>query len=205
MAIRRIPTPAADVVLYADPSSLAEPVNPRRSNPRKKDTVRRSKWELGEEGLDLYDGHEKLLVRTALIRAAGYATRHDVPNIRSSREVSKLCAHLAASDQEHLVVISVNVRGKANAIFEVATGGSASANAEMPHILKVPLLTGATGVIVVHNHPAGESSPSQEDISFTGDISKALRCIGLPLLDHVIIARDGYFSFTDSGLMPRNV
>ena len=204
MTVRRNPAPAADVVLYAEPSDLAESASPRRSNPPKKGAVRRSKWQFGEEGLSLYDGHEKLLVRTALIRAVGYTSKHDLPNIRSSREVSKLCAHLTTADQEHLVVISINTRGKANAIFEVATGGTSSANAEMPHILKVPLLTGAVGVIIVHNHPAGDSTPSTADIDFTEAVSKALKCVGIPLFDHVIVAQDGHFSFVDSGILPTN-
>ena len=59
----------------------------------------------------------------------------------------------------------------------------------------------AAGVILVHNHPRGGAQPSSEDISMTHKTALALGLIGIPVLDHIIAAEDGVFSFKREGLM----
>ena len=204
----------ADEIIFVRPSLLSAPV-PRRSrafrgryrrpNPRAPRAPRealKSQWEVDEASLRLYDGNEKLLVRTALLRAKGFSDRTPLVPIGSSADVVRLCKHLAFADQEHMVVLSCNHRQNVNAIFEAAIGGSSGVGIEAMHVLKIPLLTGATGIVIVHNHPSGNSTPSPEDVRFTKHISGVLRAIDVTLLDHVIVARDGSFSFLDAGMMP---
>jgi DNA repair protein RadC len=61
---------------------------------------------------------------------------------------------------------------------------------------------GAAAMILVHNHPSGDPSPSAEDLDFTRTVADAGRTLGLPLVDHVIVAHEGSFSFLDAGLLP---
>ena len=68
-------------------------------------------------------------------------------------------------------------------------------------VCQTALLGGAVGVALIHNHPSSEVSPSDIDIGVTRKIQKALRGIGVKLLDHVIVGRDGYFSFLREGLL----
>jgi DNA repair protein RadC len=59
----------------------------------------------------------------------------------------------------------------------------------------------AVGVVLVHNHPSGDPTPSEEDRAFTEALAKAGRTLGVPLVDHVIVARGRAFSFLDAGLL----
>ncbi|HOI43214.1 MAG TPA: JAB domain-containing protein, partial [Elusimicrobiales bacterium] len=59
----------------------------------------------------------------------------------------------------------------------------------------------AAGVIVAHNHPSGCLEPSDEDISLTKRLAEAGRLLGIELLDHVIVAKGGWLSFKEKGLL----
>lgn len=59
--------------------------------------------------------------------------------------------------------------------------------------------TGSSRLIIVHNHPSGDLTPSKQDIIFTKELSQHLKYFGFELLDHIIIAGDNYYSFKDAG------
>jgi DNA repair protein RadC len=59
----------------------------------------------------------------------------------------------------------------------------------------------ATAIVILHNHPSGDPSPSQDDIDTTARIKKAGDLIGIPLLDHIIIGDNCYISFCESDLL----
>ena len=58
-----------------------------------------------------------------------------------------------------------------------------------------------TEVMIVHNHPSGNLNPSQNDKSLTATVKDALKIIDVTLLDHLIITEDGYFSFSEEGML----
>lgn len=147
--------------------------------------------------VDLYGGYDFLLVRTALVRARGYSEDAKRPTITSPSDVALLCKHLAYADQEHVVTLSLNAKNECLAINEAFIGGSAQSMVELPHTIKVALLTGALAIVIVHNHPSGVPIPSPNDYVLTGEFKKAVECVGLKFMDHVIVARDGYYSFED--------
>lgn len=60
---------------------------------------------------------------------------------------------------------------------------------------------GASGLVLVHNHPAGDPSPSAADKAITVKVATAGKALGVPLLDHLIVARDGTFSFREAGYL----
>lgn len=68
-------------------------------------------------------------------------------------------------------------------------------------IFKVALLANATAVIVGHNHPSGDPTPSRDDVHLTQRIKSAGEIIGIELVDHVVIGGDRYFSFKEGGLI----
>lgn len=59
----------------------------------------------------------------------------------------------------------------------------------------------AAGIILLHNHPSGDPNPSGEDRKITSQLTKAGEVMGIPVLDHIILAGDGYFSFANEGLL----
>ena len=67
--------------------------------------------------------------------------------------------------------------------------------------MKRALLNNAAGIILYHNHPSGDPSPSREDREFTRRLAAAAESVGLRLLDHIVVGREGCVSFREAGLM----
>ena len=67
-------------------------------------------------------------------------------------------------------------------------------------IFKEALLLNSPNIILVHNHPSGNLSPSQEDISLTKRIKEAGQLMGVKVLDHIIVTQSDYFSFVQEGI-----
>lgn len=63
------------------------------------------------------------------------------------------------------------------------------------------LLSNAAALVLAHNHPSGELSPSREDKAVTADLKAAGALLGIPVLDHVILSRNGYVSFKEMGIL----
>lgn len=61
-------------------------------------------------------------------------------------------------------------------------------------VLRIALRLAASAFVLVHNHPSGDATPSAEDVAFTARISQAADVVGLPLVDHVVVARGGFAS-----------
>ena len=68
--------------------------------------------------------------------------------------------------------------------------------------LRYALRDGGSAFVLVHNHPSGDPAASTEDVRFTEEVARAADVVGVPLLDHVIVARSGYLSLLDSEVLP---
>lgn len=68
-----------------------------------------------------------------------------------------------------------------------------------PEVLRPALKCGASGIILGHNHPGGDPTPSCQDIQITDRIKQSIEAVGLRLLDHIIVARGGHYSFEEHG------
>jgi DNA repair protein RadC len=66
--------------------------------------------------------------------------------------------------------------------------------------MRVAVHVGASSFVLVHNHPGGDARPSAQDIHLTESVAAASACVGIPLLDHVVVARGGRCSMLESGL-----
>jgi DNA repair protein RadC len=95
----------------------------------------------------------------------------------------------------------LNARGEIVATHEVARGSVSSVSIEPASILRAAVVAAAPSLIIVHNHPSGNPSPSAEDIAFTHKVVRAARVLGIQVLDHIVIAEDGYASLLDRGLL----
>jgi DNA repair protein RadC len=84
---------------------------------------------------------------------------------------------------------------------EIYRGTLDRAVVEPRELLKRALLANAAALIVYHNHPSGDPSPSREDREFTRRLASAAEAVGLRLLDHIVVARDGCVSFREAGLL----
>ena len=85
--------------------------------------------------------------------------------------------------------------------LKVSTGGLAASQVDIRVVLSIALQTASSSLIVAHNHPSGELSPSPEDIVVTNRLKEASALVGIRLLDHLIITKESWFSFLDHGYL----
>jgi DNA repair protein RadC len=110
-------------------------------------------------------------------------------------------AYMLDLQHEEFFVILLN---RANEIIrskQISVGGLSGTVADGKVIFKSALDFGAHGIILVHNHPSGQLKPSDADRNLTKKMVEFGNYIDLPVLDHLIFADNGYFSFADSGLI----
>ena len=102
---------------------------------------------------------------------------------------------------EEFFVLMLNRANEIIHLYNISKGGMAGTVVDPKLIFKAALEYSACNIILSHNHPSGNPSPSQEDIKITKKITEAGKMIEINVLDHIIIGGDNYFSFADEGMM----
>ncbi len=97
-------------------------------------------------------------------------------------------------EHEELWVVALDGRGGFRGARLVAKGGLSGLSVRASDPLRLALRMGANAFVLVHNHPSGDPAPSAEDRTFTRRVANAGLVVGLPLVDHVVVARDGFAS-----------
>jgi DNA repair protein RadC len=108
---------------------------------------------------------------------------------------------IASLDHEELWALMLDGNQGLRAARQVARGGLHGMHVGPRDPLRLALRDGGSAFVLVHNHPSGDPTASQEDIRFTAHVAQAADVVGVPLLDHVIVARNGYASLLDQGLL----
>lgn len=101
--------------------------------------------------------------------------------------------------QEEVKVILLNRTNIVIGIYEMSKGGITGSVVDNRIILAVALKCNATGIVMVHNHPSGNIVPSEQDKIITKKLKSACEIMDITLLDHLIITKDSYYSFSDCG------
>ena len=96
--------------------------------------------------------------------------------------------------REKLKVFALNSRNILFKIIDVSQGGTSAIALDLNDILSEPIKIGAAKIILVHNHPAGSTIPSQPDIQLTQKLYNVAYQLGIEFIDHIIIAKDKYES-----------
>ena len=124
--------------------------------------------------------------------------------ISSSRDVVKLAESLLLHKRptERFVVLLLDAKNRVNGWTLAGKGGVSSCPVDPGEVFRAAIRSGSSGVILLHNHPSGVPTPSAEDIAITEKLCKAGRLLGVPVLDHVIVAEEDHFSFLDSQVLP---
>jgi DNA repair protein RadC len=109
--------------------------------------------------------------------------------------------------KEHLVVLLLNTRYRVTAYSLVSIGSLNESIAHPRDVFRPAVAAGAYAMVVLHNHPSGDPSPSQTDHSLTRRLAEAAELLQIKLLDHVIVgqrgadSKEGYFSFKEAGVL----
>mgnify|MGYP001168678572 CR=1 FL=1 len=103
--------------------------------------------------------------------------------------------------EESFYILTTDTKLKITGIFEVSRGGVNTTIVHPREVFKRALLNNAYGIFLLHNHPSGDPSPSNEDMKTTDRLAEAGKIIGIKVLDHIIIGDDRYVSFKEKRLI----
>ena len=104
---------------------------------------------------------------------------------------------LADLPQEWIVVVNCNCHNRPLNYTVASVGTDVGTICDPSCIFRTAMLSGARSILMFHNHPSGDLSPSKEDVTVTKRIGLAGQIIGIRLLDHIIVSNSGYYSFYD--------
>jgi len=101
--------------------------------------------------------------------------------------------------QEEFKVLLLNRANEVLGIYPLSRGGITGTVVDIRLIFAVALKCNATGIILSHNHPSGNLKPSKADINLTNRIKECCTLLDVTLIDHLIISKNGFYSFINSG------
>lgn len=129
----------------------------------------------------------------------------DLKKINSSKDAAEVLRLIFNADTieytEEFIMLCLNQANKVIAFYKVSSGGQTATVADIRVIATIALNSAATNVIIAHNHPSGNTTPSAADKAVTNKIKEGLAILEIKLLEHIILTDESYFSFADEGII----
>ena len=104
-------------------------------------------------------------------------------------------------DREHFAVILLNVKNHILSMPVISVGSLTASVVHPREVFKAAIQQAAASIILVHNHPSGDPTPSKEDIEVTARMVQVGRVMDIPVLDHIILGNDNYISLKEKGVI----
>jgi DNA repair protein RadC len=143
----------------------------------------------------------RLVATFELGRRSSGMDREDRPRLASPTDVFRHVSDLGRAKKEHLVGLYLDAQNGL-IVRETISVGSLNTTRTHPREILFPAIEHlAMGFILVHNHPSGCLDPSDEDVAFTRAVQRAGELMGIELYDHVIVARRGFISLRERGVL----
>jgi DNA repair protein RadC len=121
--------------------------------------------------------------------------------IRAPSDIAdRLMLEMANLEQEELRVLVLNTKNRVLKMVTVYRGNVSAALCRVGELYRDAVRLNASGLILVHCHPSGDPTPSPDDLHLTAEALAAGRLLDVDLLDHLIVARDGWVSLRDRGV-----
>jgi DNA repair protein RadC len=123
------------------------------------------------------------------------------PTVRSPADLANLLLpEMAYLQQEHLRVVLLNTKNQVLAAPEIYVGSLNSSVVRVAEVFREAIRQNSAALIVVHNHPSGDPTPSPEDVQVTRQIAEAGALLDIEVLDHLVIGHQRYVSLKERGL-----
>ena len=142
--------------------------------------------------------------RAARLAAAFELGRRAVEHVHHRRNLSRpddvfrhVAPRLAGLVQEVFLVIGIDVRNALIEVVEVARGTVNGVDVHPREVFRPLVRMAAAAAVVVHNHPSGDPTPSQEDLDLTRRLREVGLLVGIPVLDHVVVGSQGFRSIAE--------
>jgi DNA repair protein RadC len=150
----------------------------------------------------------KIIFRSIEARYSKTVVREDAPEwVASTRYTSPKQVYEAFLDlqheiKEHFIALHLDGKNRILCMDRVSIGSLNQSIVHPRELFKTAVLSSAAAIILIHNHPTGDPTPSQEDISITRRLVEAGELLGIRVLEHIVIGSHGeYVSFVERGLM----
>ena len=131
------------------------------------------------------------------------ATKGEEFYIKNSDDVIKVLRNIFNADTlqwtEEFILVCLSKSHKVIGYYRVSIGGFSGTICDPKVIMTIALQTSASAIIIAHNHPSGNTTPSDSDDSMTKKINNACKLLDITLLDHIILTENNYYSFCDNG------
>ncbi len=153
--------------------------------------------ETAERKIDLFEVAEIKLSYSAKVKSSLR------PRVESSRQVYEVFAKVWDQDRiEFVEDFKVMLLSRANrvlGIVNISSGGTAGTVVDVKLVYAAAIKANSSSVVLAHCHPSGNLLPSEQDKRLTQRIKKAGEILDIPVLDHLILTAEGYYSFADEG------
>lgn len=134
-------------------------------------------------------------------RRLAAATPDERPTIQSPAQAAELLMYeMGALEQEHLRVLLLDTRNRLQQVVEVYVGSLNSSLIRIAEVFRDAVRSNSASIIVAHNHPSGDPSPSPEDVAVTKALIEAGKLLDIEVLDHLIIGKGRFTSIKSKGL-----
>ena len=143
----------------------------------------------------------RCLALIELGRRAGRAEKGVHPEIDVPEDIYELLEDLKLEKQEHFVAVLLDAKNRVIRVANVHIGTLTSSLVGPREVFRIAIREGASSMIVAHNHPSGDPTPSPEDLEVTKKLVEVGKLLDIPVLDHVIIGNPGSVSFQRKGLL----
>lgn len=122
--------------------------------------------------------------------------------IKNSKDIYELYQSVMCDlSKEEFWVLLLNNNSRIIGNIKINSGGVDNVYIDVREVLREALLQRATRIVIVHNHPSGNTQPSKADIEITKKIAQSADIMNIKLLDHIIVCEDKYYSFADEGVI----
>ena len=135
--------------------------------------------------------------RAQLVRERAVRYRANGPNEAAAILRTVCCEE--RGDREVMAVLYLDGKGGVVGCEMVGMGGSHGLAVTAKDVIRGAVIAGATGIVLGHNHPSGDPTPSQEDYAMTRSVERACDAVGISLCDHIVVTDDDAWSMLDHG------
>lgn len=142
-------------------------------------------------------------IKAAVELGRRFATvsQEEKPRIQSPQDAANLVLYeMGALDQEHLRVLLLDTRNQVMQVVDVYKGSLNSSVIRVGEVFRAAVQRNAAAIIVAHNHPSGDPTPSPEDVAVTRAIVEAGKLLDIEVLDHLVIGKNRYVSLKSKGM-----
>ena len=183
------------ISMYPDiPPNLAQLVLDGFDNPSVKHSTTRSKRCVAKTLAKLHQLHDTL--NTQL-----YTRPSERPIIQSPQDAfSILRCFIGNLEHEELWVVNLDTRNRVMGLVKLYQGAANSSQVRVGEIFRQAIVENATAIIVAHNHPSGDPTPSPDDVVVTRAIVEAGKMLDIEVIDHLIVCREHFVTLKERGL-----